>query len=333
MKYLFFTPILVLLISSACQSDRKMESEDHFLLLDTLIHKAEADLLPLEEDISQLAVFSSGLFEKSDSLAALVNADKFQTDGNGFFYSRNNEGEGSTVFISLLAENKNRSVREVFATELMDEEFRKITENRPMVSQVYFNSSSNFSRLYPPYDLLNSIEPDIDITAFNFFYLADEDRNPNRESVWVEEVYIDPVGRGWILSLIHPVYHKNELKGVLGFDITLSDLMDSFLDKYDKKLMLIDNQGTVVAGKAAAIEALSLPPLKNHAYIQTIHSDSFRREDFNLFKSKSKEVRRMASKFLLEKESIHSFEMAGRRFMTYCRKMNIMDWYLLDIHD
>jgi len=333
MKYLFLIPILILLISPACQSDRKVELDSHFLLLDSVIHKVEADLKPLEEDMSQLAAYSSALFEKSDSLVPLVNEEKFLTDDNGFFYNAHDNGKESTVFISLLAENKNRSVREVFTTEWLDEAFREITETRPMVCQVYFNSSSNFSRLYPPYDLLNSIEQDVDVTAFNFYYLADEVRNPNRKSVWIEEVYIDPVGRGWILSLIHPVYHDNELKGVLGFDITLSDLMDSFLENYDKKLMLIDSQGTVVAGKAEAIEALSLPPLKNHAYIQTINSDSFRREDFNLFKSKSKEVRRMASKFLLEKENHHSFDMAGRLFQAYCRKMNIMDWYLLDIHD
>ncbi|SHN33984.1 Cache domain-containing protein [Cyclobacterium lianum] len=333
MKYLFSLVFLFLLISTACQSDRTQQAEQHFLLLDKIVSHVEADLKPLETDISQLADFSAALFENSDSLVRLVNEDKFFTEENGFFYSKSDNEEGSTVFISLLAENISKSVREVYTTEMMDDAFKRITERRPMVSQVYFNASSNFSRLYPPYDLLNSIEPDIDVTAFNFFYLADEVHNPNRESVWIEEVYVDPVGRGWILSLVHPVYHANELKGVLGFDITLSDLMDSFLEKYDKKLMLIDSQGTVVAGKSEAIEALSLPPLKNHAYIQTINSDSFRREDFNLFKSKSKEVRRMASKFLLEKENYHGFEMAGRLFQAYCRKMNLMDWYLLDIHD
>ncbi len=333
MKYLFFILISILLFSSACQSDPKQAHQQHFQLLDAVIRKVEADLIPLEADISALATYSSFLFEKADSLLALGDRSKLISDERGFIYNKNESGEESTVFVSILAENKPLAVREIHTTTLLDSVFIEILEKREMVCQVYFNAASHFNRLYPPYDLLNSLDPEIDITAFNFYYLADETRNPNRKAVWVEEVYIDPVGRGWILSLIHPVYHENELKGVLGFDITLFDLMNAFLEKSDEKLMLVDSQGTIVAGKAEAIEALSMPPLKNHAYIQTIQSDNFRKENFNLYKSKSKEVRQMASKFLLEKENYHSFELGGRLFEAYCKRMNLMDWYLLDIHD
>lgn len=265
----------------------------------------------MEGDISELAAYSSSLFQKADSLVPLGDESKLIIDERGFIYNKNKSGKESTVFVSLLSENRQLAIREIHTTALLDSAFIEILDKRKMVSQIYFNAASQFNRLYPPYDVLNSIDPEIDITAFNFYYLADETRNPNRHSVWVEEVYIDPVGRGWILSLIHPVYHENELKGVLGFDITLLDLMNAFLEKSDKKLMLIDSHGTIVAGKAEAIEALSMPPLKNHAYIQTIQSDNFRKENFNLYKSKSKEVRKMASKFLLEKDNYHSFEMGG----------------------
>jgi hypothetical protein len=333
MKYLFFIVFSILLFSVACQSDPGSEELYHLQMLDSVIRKVEADLLPLEADISALARFSSSLFQKSDSLISKVDKSKFFTNENGFFYNPNESGMESTVFISLTSEDKERARREVFTTEPMDEAFREIVAQREMVCQVYFNAASNFSRLYPPYDLLNSIDPALDVTAFNFYYQADQERNPSKDAVWLEEVYIDPVGRGWILSLVHPVYFGDELKGVLGFDITLSDLMNAFLEKSNKKLMLVDSQGTIVAGKAEAIEALSMPPLKNHAYLQTIHSDNFRKEDFNLFKSKSKEVRRMGSKFLLEKENYHSFELGGRLFEAYCKRMNLMGWYLLDIHD
>lgn len=333
MKYLFSILIFFLLISFGCQPDRKGVEKEHFLVLDKIINNIQSGLVPLEEEISSLAKFSSSLFSKSDSLQKLVAEEKYVEDENGYIYNINPENDESTVFVSLASVNKAKSIREVYITELMDSAFKAVVKKRAMVCQVYFNSANHFSRLFPPYDLMNSVEPDVDVTSFNFYYLADEVRNPTKKSVWVEEVYIDPVGRGWILSLIHPVYHDNELKGVLGFDITLSDLMTFFLDKIEKKLIIIDSQGTIVAGKAGAIEALSMPPLKNHTYIQTINSDNFRKEDFNLFKSKSKEVRRITSRFLLEKENYQSFDFGGKIIEVYCRQMDILNWYLLDIHD
>lgn len=333
MKYLYSIIISLLLVSSACQSERTKDPVTHFHLLDSIIYSIESELLPLEKEIEGLAAYSSYLFEKSDSLLPLVNPAKYIMDDNGFFYNPNPDNEESTVFVSFASENQEQSIEEVYVTELMDDAFKGIVRKYPMVSQVYYNSANQFSRLYPPYDLLNSVDSKVDVTGFNFYYLADEVRNPMKKSVWVEEVYVDPVGRGWTLSLIHPVYHQNELRGVLGMDITLTDFMRIFLDRYGKKMLIIDNQGTIVAGKVNAIEALSMPPLKNHTYIQTIISDNYRKEDFNLFKSKSKEVRRMASKFLLEKENFWEFEMTGVHHEVYCRQMNMLDWYLLDIHD
>ena len=334
MKYLFFVNILIFLLSSSCQSDVKAPIDNHILLLDSIIRIVEADLLPLEADIKELAILSTFLYEQGgiNELAQNGDKNKYIKVQNGVLHQSGDKIDASTVFVSLSTENKEIALREVYWTEKLDSAFKEIIDKRPLVSQVYFNSASNFSRLYPPY-VFNTVEPDVDFTSFNFYYLGDELRNPTRKSVWVEEVYIDPMGRGWILSLIQPVYYEDELKGVLGLDITVSELMRRFLRNSDKKLVIIDSQGVIVAGGEEAIKALNMPPLKNHTYLQTVNTDSFRKEDFNLYKSKSKEVRRMASKFLLEKENYQKFELQGRPFEAYSRKLNVMDWYLVDIHD
>ena len=334
MKYLFFVVILIFLLSSSCQSDVKAPIDNHILLLDSIIRIVEADLLPLEADIRELAILSTYLYEQGGINEQAQNSDKnkYIKVQNGVLHQPEEKVDASTVFVSLSMENKDLALREVYWTEKLDSAFKVTIDKRPLVSQVYFNSASNFSRLYPPY-VFNTVKPDVDFTSFNFYYLGDELRNPTRKSVWVEEVYIDPMGRGWILSLIQPVYYEDELKGVLGLDITVSELMRRFLRNWDKKLVIIDSQGTIVAGGDEAIRALSMPPLKNHTYLQTVNTDSFRKEDFNLYKSKSKEVRRMASKFLLEKENHQKFELQGRSFEAYSRKLNVMDWYLVDIHD
>ena len=118
---------------------------------------------------------------------------------------------------------------------------------------------------------------------------------------------------------------------VLGFDITLNDIIESYVNKSEKNLLIVDATGTVVAGKNKAIEALSLPPLKNHAYTQTITSDSFRVEDFNLFKSKSKKVRSMASEIILAGERKYLLDNEDEKIIIRAKRIERLNWYILDL--
>lgn len=239
--------------------------------------------------------------------------------------------DACTVYISELAEEGTELKELLSATGSLDELFKGIIGQHEMVSQVYFNSKQQVNKLYPPYDALAMVETNLDVTSFNFYYLGDEKNNPERETLWVDEIYIDPVGRGWMISLIHPVYIDDALKMVLGFDITLNTIIDNYLSKFDNNFVIVDATGTLVAGKTKAIESLSLPPLKNHTYTQTITSDTFRKEEFNLFRSKSREVRKMASKVILGNESEYTLTDYGLQVRITAERMNILDWVLLDL--
>jgi hypothetical protein len=95
--------------------------------------------------------------------------------------------------------------------------------------------------------------------------------------------------------------------------------------------LIVNADGMIVAGKTRAIESLDMPPLKNHTYSQTINSDNFQEQEFNLFKSKNREVRRMVAKFLLEKDNNYQLNINGSTHMVYCKKMTLLNWYLIDI--
>ncbi|MEX0882508.1 MAG: hypothetical protein WDZ72_03445, partial [Cyclobacteriaceae bacterium] len=99
------------------------ESKAHFLALDEIIENIESDLIPLESEISQLATFSSSLFDKSDSLSGLEDSGKYVTNDQGYFFNPNTNNDESTVFVSLASENKRQSIEEVLMTESMDEAF------------------------------------------------------------------------------------------------------------------------------------------------------------------------------------------------------------------
>jgi hypothetical protein len=323
--------LLLFFMNFSCSQTEKTKSDEVELGLSSFISLMEYDFKALEEEIGFLGEHVKNLYENEKLILSKAEKGKYSFIGGISNVSPNSDPNLSTIYISELAKDKEAAMKLFYLTGSLDSVFKSIIVKYPVVSQVYFNSKLQINRLYPPYDAFSMLEPDLDLTTFNFYYLADEQHNPKREKVWIDEIYLDPVGNGWMISLLHPIYVGDDLKMVLAFDITLNDIIEAYLDKFDRNFVIIDSTGKLVAGKSKAIEALSLPPLKNHTYTQTISSDSFRVEDFNLFRSKNIEVRKLASQIILSNEKEYLLSDSGMKIKISSAKMETLDWYVLDL--
>ena len=66
---------------------------------------------------------------------------------------------------------------------------------------------------------------DLDVNQEEYYYAADGKHNPERKSVWTG-LYYDATAKAWMVSALNPAYNSNNnLIGVAGQDIVLSDLM------------------------------------------------------------------------------------------------------------
>ncbi len=323
--------VSLLVVFTACGPSTSNNNINKRIELEAIVSMMDHDLEVLEDEIINLRQFTESLFENKEEVLSKADRKKYVIQGVGANSGVGVDSTLSTLYIPKLGQDQKSVYELIYLTNPLDSLFKSIVEKHRVVSQVYFNSSVQLNRLYPPYDVYNMIEPDLDITAFNFYYEADEKNNPSKGLIWVDEIYIDPVGRGWMISLLNPVYHDNDLKMVLAFDITVNDIFESYLEKSNKELIVVDATGTVVAGKSKAIEVLSLPPLKNYTYKQTITSDSFRMEDFNLFKSKNIEVRKTASNIILAGERESVFDSEGEQIIVISEKLERLNWYILEL--
>ncbi len=324
--------LLILLSLFSCNRTITLDDlpeNDH---LQGLVRGMEQEILVLEEEIVELEGFYQNLLKDKDSL--LLHADKFKYKIEGSFSDNmpKENGELSKLILSTKSPDPQKSLEEIYFTNLLDSAFIAVYQKHNIIAQVYTNSAMQVSRVYPPYDAQNLMDPNIDLPNFNFFYEADEEHNPDKGPVWIPEVYVDPAGKGWILSLIHPVYEGDDLFAVLGIDITVDEILHRFLDLEDGNLLIVNGKGDIVSGKSSAIEALSLPPLKNHIYRETIQADNFRISDFNLFNSKSRQVREMAQVFLLEKGFKFLFENENNLNTAIATPFYFTDWYLIEIN-
>lgn len=322
---------VALVFVSACAEQKKETSNPDYFGINTFISLLEYDLANLEAEIESLGRFAESLFDRREDLIANGDRGLYKIEGVAANSEPGADPTKSSLFISELADDPKVVEEMVMVTNPLDSVFRKTIASFPVVSQVYFNSSIQFNRLYPPYNVNEMLEPDLDLTAFNFYYEADDQHNPERKPVWVDEMYVDPVGRGWMITLAYPVYHGDKLKFVLGMDITLNDIIENYINKTSHQILIVDNVGTLVAGKSKTIEVFSLPPLKNHTYTQTITSDSYRKEDFNLFKSRSGEVRRIADEIINQQRNEVWMTIGQKKIKVVSKKMNKLDWYVIEI--
>lgn len=324
-----FCLFLFLLLS--CRGQDNTSTNPDLFGVNTFISLLEYDLAKLEDEIEMLAGISENLFDRQAELIAGGDRSKYLIEGISANAEPGADPSKSSLYLSKLGQDKKAVEDLILVTNPLDSAFIKLVNKFPVVSQVYLNSPLQLNRLYPPYDVNAMLEPDLNLTAFNFFYEADQSHNPGKKAVWVDEMYIDPVGRGWMITLAYPVYHEDQLQFVLGLDITLNDIIENYINKSSHQLLIVDKDGTVVAGKSKTIEAFSLPPLKNHTYTQTITSDNFRKEDFNLFKSRDEEVRRIADRIINHKEQELWMSNGPRKVKIVSRKMNKLKWFVLEI--
>lgn len=327
---IFLLPIFLL---TACEQSKTYKIREQQITMEGVVYKIEDELKLLADEIRELAKFNEFLLEKQDSLKPYQDPDRYQI--TGFFASDplDSASDKSSVILLNTSDNRAAALNEILVTNGLDSAFTKLYEKYDLIEQIYSNSKHQLSRVYPAYDVMNIVDPNLDVTQFNFYYQADEINNPSKGPVWIPDPYVDPAGRGWILSLVHPVYHKGELYSVLGIDLTVNNIIQGFLDQEKGDYIIVNKQGDIVAGKAAAIEALSMPPLRNHVYLETINSDNFRISDYNLYNSKSREVRKMGQTLLMAQEGHFLFKEESYLKDAVCWPFLSIEWFLIRIND
>lgn len=196
---------------------------------------------------------------RNEPVQLLTPEPVFFADERGLLYKTTDNG-GAALYYSLTTPPDSAQMWKARATERLDLLYKKVTERSPVVSQVYFNSWDNMTRIYP-----FSAEPERfygtqrQVSNHSFYYLADAAHNPQRKVVWTS-AYMDPAGSGWIASAIAPVYNGDFLEGVLGLDIRLDLLLNHMINSEylsSDGMLLLDQQQRILAVSPALSNLLN----------------------------------------------------------------------------
>lgn len=324
--------VLVFLLFACHNSDMAKKKTAALKEIRTIADQINHDFKTIREEVKKLADQTAFLYrpENRKAAAGLARPETYRLSSAGVFYKPEDDG-GSAVFVSGFIPVDQRIREIVYFTAPLDPLFKDISTRFPEAAQSYYNDRNSYNRIYPFFDVLIQYEAGMDIPSFNFYYLADAAHNPKRKAVWVNTPYVDPAGRGWMVSAIAPVYVDERLEGVCGIDVTVDEITNRYIPQRRKNLFIVDGKGEIVSIHEQLNTLFCLPPLTNHKYIDTITTDTYRPDDYNLLTNKVKPVRQMARQLIREGKTEHRLDLDGDTHLILAAPIPELDWRIIKV--
>ncbi len=191
---------------------------------------------------------------------------------------------GMAVIYSNLTPLRDAELSKLASLFASEASMKDILASTPLAVSIYFNTFDSLNIIYPYFDTASQYPNDIDIPSYNFYYEADAEYNPGRETVWTD-VYLDPAGHGWMASSIAPVYRDEFLEGVVGIDVTVDTIANEILQMdipWNGYGILLSKDGTIMAMPRQGEVDFGLDEMTTHAYSEAIFQDTFKPEQFNI---------------------------------------------------
>jgi hypothetical protein len=300
--------------------------------LQRLAQALDDDLEETERQTSALAGQVLAAYTDFVAKARTVDSASYRLEENGVLHRPGAvDADLPAVFVSGAVEVDDRVLTIVKGTESIDSALVETVKSSELVVQAYYNDRNSYNRIYPPFDVLDQYAPGGSTPDYNFYYLADEKHNPDRKSTWIQAPYVDPAGRGWMVSCLAPVYRNEALEGVCGLDITVEALVrDLDLEESNDLYVVVSNDGTVVAAGEKMSRVLRLPYLKRHRYVDTVRSDTLRTDDYNLLKSSSSAIREMIDDLTVKGRAETSLDLDGQKWQVRSASLTRLDWHVLE---
>ncbi len=321
MKKKILFGILVVILMSGCHDKKRMEMKKSF---NSSQANAEQLIGNLKFSLKKVSVFAESLYNDPNkspgdpSLYAMFNK---------VFYKKVNNGKSAvfvTGFVPVNAEIK----KTVYFTEPLETKFIDFIKRHPQAVQIYYNDKNSYNRIYPWFDVLSQYSQNTDITQFSFYYLADSRFNPDRQVVVVDQPYLDPAGRGWIFSVISPVYYQDKLEGVMGIDINACDLFNSIPELKNYSYLLVQDNGVVIASSKDLETTFDLPDKSVIKYLNYLNNEEVLSNQYNLRFNKNIEIRDLFDQ--IEKgHDLNQITIENKTYQVVYGSLKSLNWILI----
>lgn len=275
-------------------------------------------------------------FAEFDGKNTILSDPYYRTTDDGVIVNLKKEKESCTLFYSNIEQKNTNRITKAIASDKLDPFYNDILKTNGNIVQVYFNSYDSMNRLCPYMeDALNQYPHDINIPVYNFYYLADLKHNPDKKVVWTD-AYLDPAGKGWMISAIAPVYKGDFLEGVVGIDVTLEKILQNILSiklPYTSYAMLIDQSGNILAMSQPLEPLIGIKELTRHDYKSPITQTISKPKDFNVYKKQNNHLTSQIGEMLRNQSEIIHVSKGPENYLVTQNHIDQTGWKLVLLVD
>lgn len=294
-------------------------------IIDSRLRSAEAQV-QVFRDAAQRALLNTG-FQPDE-----VEVRRHATTASGVYYSRTDDGRAASFYANSTSPAQQDRAKALRLSQL-DPLMRSIRTANPLVAALYFNSWDSYNRIYPFFMTPEQYPHDLVIPDYNFYYLADAQHNPERKVAWTD-VYLDPAGLGWMMSVIAPVYSNDFLEGVVGLDITVGQMLNEIgaLDvPWQGYAMLVSRDHNIMALPKAGEQDFGLRELTQYSYDEAVRREVLKPEDFNL--TNRADMQPLLQAMAAGKDHVQEVVLGGRKQLVAWSEIPQTGWRLLLVVD
>ncbi|WP_413795339.1 MULTISPECIES: sensor histidine kinase [unclassified Pseudomonas] len=277
-----------------------------------------------------------GLYAKSTEHELSENqplmAASLSVSTDGVRYSAADDGASASFYSNITAPEK-QDLYKVSLLASQDFMMKQLKDGDPLIASIYFNSWDSYNRIYPWFNTLEQYPHDMDITQYNFYYLADAQHNPDKKVVWTD-VYLDPAGQGWMMSAIAPVYKGNFLEGVAGVDVTVDGILkriEQLQMPWDGYLMLVNDKLDVMAVPKAGQRDFSLRVVESQPVGEPVERERLQSPDLNL--ARYPDLASLNENLPDHSGGVVALMLNGRPHLVAWEKIPATGWFLLAVVD
>ena len=218
---------------------------------------------------------------------------------NGFFILENDDINSSiyTTRLNKLSDEDKNVLNILSSLDIQVDSV--IGQYKDEVDSLWINLGEHYSMFYPAIDIEAELSSELDPRMYRYYYLADKEHNPSRQSIFIELFSEDwALEIGQIGAIVSPIYVNDEFKGVVGIALNSMN-MKTFSNlklPYDAYVIVTDKVGHVLVAsneeefqKDFMINSFyNIHKTSSNKKLETIDLEAIDKDTYELFSTKLK---------------------------------------------